>query len=160
MKTKTTIFQKILEFVGLTTISSLIIYVFISFTQLPEMIPAHFNAMGEITRYGSKYELLIMPLMGIVLYAGLTYVQLNPKLWSVPTTKNTESNYMIYVSIKDMLIVIKVELIGFFLYITHNQIQGENMSIYSTLTFILIILLTMVYYITKAYRVKTKLSHR
>ena len=31
----------------------------------PDTVPAHYNALGEVDRYGSKYELLILPLMVI-----------------------------------------------------------------------------------------------
>ena len=33
---------------------------------LPEQIPAHYNAAGEVTRYGSRYETLIIPVFVIV----------------------------------------------------------------------------------------------
>ncbi len=35
------------------------------FQLLPERIPAHYNAAGEIDRYGSKWESFLLPIVGI-----------------------------------------------------------------------------------------------
>ena len=38
--------------------------------QLPEQIPAHYNAANEVTRWGSKYETLVLPGLSI-LFGGI-----------------------------------------------------------------------------------------
>lgn len=52
----------------------LIIFIFlpliitlISLNYLPDLIPAHYGFNGEITRWGSKYESLILPIMCVVI---------------------------------------------------------------------------------------------
>ena len=35
---------------------------------LPDRVPAHYGIGGDATRYGSKYEMLILPLMAIALF--------------------------------------------------------------------------------------------
>ncbi|MEA4821717.1 MAG: DUF1648 domain-containing protein, partial [Erysipelotrichales bacterium] len=35
---------------------------------LPDSIPAHYNALGEIDRWGSKYEMIIIPIASLVMY--------------------------------------------------------------------------------------------
>jgi len=37
----------------------------------PERIPAHWNAAGEVDRWGSKFEILILPLLQLLIVAGL-----------------------------------------------------------------------------------------
>ena len=34
---------------------------------IPSVIPLHYNFSGEVTRYGSKYEMLILPVIGIAI---------------------------------------------------------------------------------------------
>lgn len=41
---------------------------------VPDEIPAHYDAMGNIDRWGSKYELLILPMMIIVFQVLWTFV--------------------------------------------------------------------------------------
>ena len=41
----------------------------ISFFFLPDTIPAHFNAQGEVYRYGSRFEIFIIPFCALVMNA-------------------------------------------------------------------------------------------
>lgn len=150
MKTETSTFQRIMELIGITIILVLIFHVITSYTSLPDKIPGHFNAQGEITRYGSKAEILIMPIFGILMYIGLTLIQINPKVWSVSSREDVETK--VYHNLKSMIISLKVQLIGFFLYIAYNQIKGTNLSIDATIIFISIVLMTLAFFITRAYR--------
>ncbi|MBP3701052.1 MAG: DUF1648 domain-containing protein [Lachnospiraceae bacterium] len=42
-----------------------LIVTLICFPFVPDMIPAHYNRLGEITRYGSKFELFLLPIVTI-----------------------------------------------------------------------------------------------
>lgn len=41
---------------------------------LPDKIPAHYNFAGEVDRYGSKFELLILPILTIVFVATMEII--------------------------------------------------------------------------------------
>ena len=45
---------------------------------LPDQIPAHFNAGGNVTRWGSRNEMLILPLIGFLLSALMVFI---PRKW-------------------------------------------------------------------------------
>jgi len=48
--------------------------------ELPEEIPVHWNAKGEVDRYGSRYELLLLPCLSILTYLLVVYLpRLDPK---------------------------------------------------------------------------------
>ncbi|WP_105318058.1 DUF1648 domain-containing protein [Thermus tenuipuniceus] len=52
-----------------------------AYFQLPERIPAHWNAHGEVTRYGSRLEVFLLPLLTLLLYLLLALApRLDPKL--------------------------------------------------------------------------------
>ena len=153
MKTESTPFQKLLELMGVIIIIIITVYLIITYGSLPDRIPGHFNSQGEITRYGSKIEVLITPIMGMLMYVGLTLLQSNPKIWSVPLT-NRHDEKKVYHNLKSMIIALKVELIGFFLYIIYNQINGSNLSLYATIIFISVVLMTLLFLILKAYSKK------
>ncbi len=40
---------------------------------LPERVPLHWNAVGEVDRFGSKYALLLLPLLQLLLVGFLSY---------------------------------------------------------------------------------------
>lgn len=41
-----------------------LVYLFINWSVLPEKVPAYYNALGEVDRWGSKGEILILPIIG------------------------------------------------------------------------------------------------
>ena len=41
---------------------------------VPDSIPAHWDAAGEIDRWGSKWELLIMPIATVAFAVGMSFV--------------------------------------------------------------------------------------
>lgn len=49
-----------------------LIIVLILLPGMPERVPAHYNFAGEVTRFGLKYELLIMPVLTLAV-AGFLY---------------------------------------------------------------------------------------
>lgn len=57
--------------IGLTLLSFVMTGIFL--TLAPDTIPVHYNAAGEIDRWGSKYEFLLLPLLTLVmgLFMGL-----------------------------------------------------------------------------------------
>ncbi|GGN03659.1 hypothetical protein GCM10007092_17680 [Thermus composti] len=61
---------------GLTWALTLWVY-----PRLPEKIPAHWNALGEVDRYGSRLEVFLLPLVLTFLYPLLALApRLDPKL--------------------------------------------------------------------------------
>ena len=58
------------ELPSLALIAMPLIYLGIIWQKLPEEVPIHWNALGEIDGYGSKFTLLLLP----ILMPGLTYL--------------------------------------------------------------------------------------
>ena len=42
---------------------------------LPDLIPVHYNIKNEIDRWGSKYEILIIPIITILLGKSLLFMR-------------------------------------------------------------------------------------
>ncbi|WP_397539153.1 DUF1648 domain-containing protein [Rummeliibacillus pycnus] len=58
---------------------------------LPDKVPAHYNALGEVNRYGSKWELLILPCIGAFIIIFLQVIEKHPEIHNYPSRLN-ESN--------------------------------------------------------------------
>lgn len=69
MKLKYNTMIKVLSF-------SALLIALISLPFLPDQIPGHYNAMGEIDRWGSKFEVLIFP-MATIFMGGFLYLMNN-----------------------------------------------------------------------------------
>ena len=58
-----TLFEKTLDIVTAILYLAGIIYTIIIWNQLPDQVPAHYNGAGEVDRWGSKWELIILPVI-------------------------------------------------------------------------------------------------
>jgi len=74
MKLKYTKLQLALEIIGLLFLVGMIVFIYTQWDQIPQQVPMHYNALGEIDRWGSKYQTLILPAIGILLYTFMTVV--------------------------------------------------------------------------------------
>jgi len=58
---------------------------------LPEKVPAHYNALGKVDRWGSKWELFILPGIGILILLFMQFLEKHPEIHNHPKRLN-ESN--------------------------------------------------------------------
>jgi len=80
-----------LKTVGFLLLVGMIVFVYTQWNQIPQQVPMHYNAMGEIDRLGSKYGILFLPAISILLYTFITVVSFFPQIWNVPV-KITDEN--------------------------------------------------------------------
>ena len=50
-------------------------YLILSWNEIPNQIPGHYNVAGEIDRMTSKNSLIILYIVAIIMYGGLTAVR-------------------------------------------------------------------------------------
>ena len=77
----------------LNTLSALLlflttIFVTINYKTLPEKLPMKFNFVGDVTRYGSKYEVFFMIILLFAIYMLLEFVKKQPSMWNTMDSKN------------------------------------------------------------------------
>lgn len=94
----------------------------ISLVLLPEQIPAHYGADNQVTRWGSKYETLIFPLMIILFWL----IMLALAKFSSKQEKQGKSNEKICILVGICFLLIFNIMTGYFLYTDFNKV--ENLS--------------------------------
>ena len=65
--------QKILEGFSLAVLAGMFFGPLIFWGRIPSQIPGHYNAAGEIDRWGGKWELFLLPTVSVFMYAFLTF---------------------------------------------------------------------------------------
>ena len=76
-----------LESLSLTLLALHLIYLWLSYTSLPDTIPTHFNAAGQPDDFGSKNGIWSLWFVSLGLYAmftALSFVPLRSSLWNLP----------------------------------------------------------------------------
>lgn len=69
---------------------------FIYWQQLPATVPTHFDVAGHVNAYGSKYTLLLLPVIAVIITAGIAVLAKFPQIYNYPvkiTPENAERNY-------------------------------------------------------------------
>lgn len=151
--------QKISEVLSVLTIIFLFGYLILNWGEIPERIPTHYNAIGEVDNWGSKGSILMLPIIGIFLYLVITLMSFMPYAWNVPI-KVTENNYIkVYKNTRSVICYTKLIILGLFTYITICTAKGINLGAWFIfislgLTFGVIIVFTLKIY---KYRDKSKL---
>src|SRR5690625_394845 len=79
------------DLIGYSFFLGSIILLFVVWSKLPEKVPMHFNARGEIDGWGSKGVLLILPLIGVFTALMMYAFEKSPELYNYPKRLN-ESN--------------------------------------------------------------------
>ncbi|MCJ7841041.1 DUF1648 domain-containing protein [Lederbergia sp. NSJ-179] len=83
-------------------------------------MPAHYNAAGVVDRWGSKGKMLIPPIIGIMMWIGMTILERYPHIYNymVPITK--ENAPAQFVNARLMINVLKNE-ICFYSLVSHGK---------------------------------------
>lgn len=115
-------FETVFDAIGITFYILAIIYLATQFGDLPDRVPGHFNGAGEVDRWGSKMELIILPLVGGGLWVLFTVLEKYPHTYNYFNLRkdNIEAQYK---NGRLMLNVLKNEIVVFFSLISYYMIQ-------------------------------------
>ncbi|HBH95976.1 MAG TPA: hypothetical protein DDX91_09485 [Ruminococcaceae bacterium] len=89
---------------------------------LPDQIPAHYDIDNQVTRWGSKYESLILPLFSIA----FGFFMLGMAKICAKVEKTGKNNENICIIIGIISLALYNAMTGYFLYTAYNEI--ENLS--------------------------------
>ncbi len=83
--------ERFANIIGYIIFIGALAYVIITFPFLPAEVPMHFGSGGEVNRYGSRYELLIVVFIPFILIILLEALERFPEMHNYPRRMN-ESN--------------------------------------------------------------------
>lgn len=148
-------FDKTLETICISLILVLWGLTLFAYFTLPDTIPTHYNASGEVDNYGSKTTLIFLPVLCTILFCGLTILNKHPNIlnYVTPITEeNAERQYKYATRMLrfiKLLIAIIFTLIVLFTYLTTiGKVHGPGAWFLP-----IVIVLTIVptgYYINKS----------
>lgn len=79
------------DVIGYTCYIGSIVFLLTIWNRLPDQVPAHFNLAGEVDRWGSKWELIILPIIGGITLIIMQFLEKHPEVHNYPSRLN-ESN--------------------------------------------------------------------
>ena len=154
MKLKNSKFDWILEFTCLVLLVGLTVYLIFNWGSIPEKIPAHYDWEGNIDRWGSKTELMILPIMSWFLYLLITGLQQVPLAWNTGVKITEENEERVYRTLKYLLETLKVIVVADLTYLAVNSIIGTPLSGWFTVIVLVAVFGDLVFWIVRLYQVK------
>ena len=159
IKIEPSIIDNIIESVGILGLLLLICLPIYFYNVLPDSIPTHFNGNGEVDDYSNKSTLWLLPIIGVVNYIGLFWLNKFPHIFNY-LVKITEENAQIQYRIATKMIrSINVIVTWLFTYITYTMIQvgiGNQIGMNSKFVFFFIAIMTTLigYFLFKSIKAK------
>lgn len=142
--------------IALAVFIGTIVYLLVAWATLPDEVPAHYNGIGEVDRWGSKWEMVILPLTSLFTWIVMTILEKFPHLYNY-TNLTKENAKVQYLNARLMLNVLKNSTVLLFSYLIWNDIQvafghHESLSVWFLPVFLLLIFGPMIYFIVKSFR--------
>ena len=110
--------DKLMNRLSLLVLLGTAVFLVLYWKDIPQKVPMHFNAAGQIDRWGSKAELLILPVIALLLYLLMTVVEQFPGAWNTGVKVTEENRERVYALLGHMLSTLKFLIMVMFAWIT------------------------------------------
>ena len=107
----------LMEGLAVAILMTFIGYAIYWYQRVPQIIPIHFDAGGNIDNYGSKIHLLILPGIGVFIYVLLTVIGLFPHTYNFTQKITPENAPRQYLLATRFVRFLKAVVIGIFFFI-------------------------------------------
>lgn len=140
----------VLDWLGLGAVISVWIVTVCIYTDLPQILPIHYNILGKPDGYGNKMHVLALPIVSTFLYVGICILNRFPHVFNYPvdiTEKN--ANYQ-YALATRFLRYLKFILVILFEFIIYNIASQTNLRIWFLPCILGLVFIPLLYYVYKA----------
>ncbi|WP_432362617.1 DUF1648 domain-containing protein [Sporosarcina sp. UB5] len=149
-------FEKTLDIITALIFLAGIIYTIVIWGQLPDQVPAHYNAAGDVDRWGSKWELILLPIIAALLAVFLTFLEKHPE-WHNYIKLNENNIEFQYKNSRMLLNVLKNECVLLFTFLTYKTEQValgniDSLGITFLPIFLVILFGSMAFFIVRSLR--------
>ena len=117
LKLPKTRIEKTFDGIGILLFVGAILYVVMNWGNIPDDVPAHFNEAGEVDRWGSKFEFIILPIIGLFLFVLMSLLEKAPHMHNYPSRINESNVEQFYLHSRKLLNVIKNICLMMFAYL-------------------------------------------
>ncbi|HQQ40874.1 MAG TPA: DUF1648 domain-containing protein [Clostridia bacterium] len=156
MKLKKTAWDWITETLSLALVLGTILYLILMWKAIPDTIPAHYNAAGEVNRWGGKSELLMLPIIGGILYFFITLIQQYPQAWNTGVTVTEENRERVYRILRNLIGTTKLMMLLVFSSLTVLSSLGLALPIWYLGVFLVLLFGSITFFIIQLSKERQK----
>ena len=122
IRNKNTFWGKVSEIILFLFVVWMVLWPICQFARLPETIPTHINIRGDIDGYGNRIVVLVLPIVGVLFYVGLSFLQKVPHLYNYPIEVTDDNARVLYALGVQMVRFVKTIMIIMLVYLTYSLI--------------------------------------
>lgn len=124
----------------------------ITWKNIPDMIPGHYNIAGEIDKYSSKNSIWILIVVQILLFTMMSVLERFPNIWNTGVKITEENRERVYTNLRNMQTYLKMMIMIYFSYMTLQSIAGERLNSISVFAFLILIFGGMSIFLVKIFK--------
>lgn len=152
IKIETTNYHRLMQILSFSILIGTFIFLAVYWNNIPDKVPAHYNAFGEINRFGKKSELLFCPIIALTIYLGISILERYPKAWNTGVNITPENRNFVYTQLKNMIITEKFAVVFTFSFITAMSALSLPLPSWFLPMDLLIVFLPIIYYGIKSFK--------
>ena len=142
--------------VSLSCLVGVSLYLILAWSTIPAKVPMHYNAAGEVNRWGSKSELIILPIISWLIYGMITLIERFPQAWNTGVRVTEENRAEVFRLLKNMIACVKMITLSIFSCLTVLSSLARNLPMWFLLVFLVLLFGTIAYYIVKLTRLRSE----
>lgn len=132
--------QRIFDFLSVILVGFYTGYAALSYSNLPDKIPIHFNAKGLPDSYGSKTTMLLLVALGLLVFFLILFINRKPHTFNYPVKIDATNARNHYSAAMNMMSLVNLFCAGIFAYIIYMGIQtamGKATGLGSSFLFVI-----------------------
>ena len=146
--------DKLMNRLSLLVLVGTVVFLAGYWKQIPAEVPMHYNAAGEIDRWGTKAELLILPVIAWLLYGLLTVVEQFPSAWNTGVKVTAENREQVYALLGHMLSTLKLLVMVMFAWITLWCALARPLPVWFLPVILAALFGNMIYWLVRLFRAR------
>ena len=154
MKTKPSKTDRILEALGWIMLIGTLMYLIIGWSSFPDQIPAHYNAAGEIDRYGSKWEIVFIEAVMWLLYLGIGLLEKYPEIWNTGVKVTPVNREKVYCTLRYFIKTLKLSTTLIFAFLVITSFQGSHLPGWFTLASLFLVFGGMAFWLIRLFLIR------
>ncbi|MFD1848973.1 DUF1648 domain-containing protein [Oceanobacillus bengalensis] len=153
-------FEIVFDIISVVMLVVSIFYIIFTWSSIPSEVPGHYNFAGEVTRWDSKGMLFLLPIIGLITWIPLTFLERYPHVHNYIglTEENAERLYRNSIR---MINVLKNEMLLFFVilnfesvYVSKNTLEQSIFGGWDVAIFFIVVFGSLGYYIWKSFQLR------
>ena len=147
--TKTKLIRIITNVICLLAIIASLVLIILRYSQLPDRIPTNFDFSGNVTGYGSKGMLWVLPVLNLLIFVPMAAAELFPGAWNTGVNKRSR-NYALSLRLSGILLtIVKTASVLFISALTIIVTLGVKLPPWLTILFVLVLTGTLIWYFVR-----------